>query len=43
MALAARIRKRELAIGAAVLALGTALVAGLFWRERETIVADAYA
>jgi signal transduction histidine kinase/HPt (histidine-containing phosphotransfer) domain-containing protein/ActR/RegA family two-component response regulator len=43
MALGARIRTRELAIGAAVLALGAALVAGLFWREREAIVADAYA
>lgn len=38
-----RIRARELAIGALALALGAALAAGLFLRERETIVADAYA
>jgi signal transduction histidine kinase/CheY-like chemotaxis protein len=42
MALRARIHGRDLAIGAAALVLGAALVAGLFWREREAIVADAY-
>jgi signal transduction histidine kinase/HPt (histidine-containing phosphotransfer) domain-containing protein/ActR/RegA family two-component response regulator len=43
MALRARIHGRDWAIGVAVLALGAALVGGLFWREREAIVADAYA
>lgn len=42
MATGARIRAREFAIDAAALALSAALMAGLFWREPKTIVADAY-